>query len=113
MVLLGDKAQVEARFDPFRHCANLDSVCAKCAIRLGNYFGHTRWNSLVMWVMWNLASIHLEIVLVSVQDSCIVRVERTIGSEIILDAPYGTLGHEAQVEGRFGLFGDSANLDAR
>jgi hypothetical protein len=28
-----------------------------------------------------------------------------------LDAPTSTLGDEAQVEARFGLFGDSANLD--
>jgi hypothetical protein len=37
----------------------------------------------------------------------------TIGSEIILDAPDGTPGDEAQVDARFILFGDSANLDAR
>ena len=48
--------------------------------------------------MWNLASFHLEIVLVSLQDWCIVCARRTIGSEIILDAPDGTLGDEAQVK---------------
>jgi hypothetical protein len=32
----------------------------------------------------------LEIVLVSVQDRCTVCTKRTIDSEIILDAPYGT-----------------------
>jgi len=37
----------------------------------------------------------------------------TIGSEIILDTPVVLLGEEAQVEARFGAFGDSANLDAR
>jgi len=41
----------------------------------------------VTWVMWNLVSIHLEIVLVLVQHRCTVCVEHTIGSEIILDAP--------------------------
>ena len=50
-------------------------------------------------------------VLVSVQDWCMVCARRTIGSEIILDAPDRTLGDEAQVKGR--SFGDSANLDAR
>ena len=40
--------------------------------RLGNSFGCTRWNSLVTWVMWNLVSIRLEIVLVLVQDRCMV-----------------------------------------
>jgi hypothetical protein len=42
-----------------------------------------------MWVMWNLILIHLEAVLVSVQDN------------------------KAQVEAQFSLFEDSANLDAR
>jgi hypothetical protein len=41
-------------------------------------------------IMWNLISIHLEIVLVSVQDRCTVYTKRTICSEIILDAPDGT-----------------------
>ena len=41
-------------------------------------------------VMWNLVSVHLEMVLVSVQDRCMVCAKRTIGSEIILDAPDGT-----------------------
>ena len=66
-----------------------------------------------MLAMWNLVSVHLEIVLVFVQDRCTDCAKRTIGSEIILDAPDGTLGDEAQVEARFDLFGDSANLDAR
>ena len=48
MVLLGDEAQLEARFYPF------------------------------------------EIVLILTQDWCTVCAERTIGSEIILDAPDGT-----------------------
>jgi hypothetical protein len=39
--------------------------------------------------------------------------KRTIGSEIILDAPDGTLGDEAQVKAHFGLFGDSVNLNSR
>ena len=38
----------------------------------------------------DLISVHLEIVLVSVQDRCTVCAEHTIGSEIILDAPNGT-----------------------
>jgi hypothetical protein len=40
--------------------------------------------------MWNLVSIHLEIVVVLVQDRCTVFAERTIGIEIVLDAPDGT-----------------------
>jgi hypothetical protein len=41
--------------------------------------------------MWNLTSFHLETVLVSVQDRCTVCDKHTISSEIILDAPDGTL----------------------
>jgi hypothetical protein len=51
--------------------------------------------------------------LVLVQDRCMVCARRTIGSEIILDAPNGTLGDKAQVEALFGPFRGSANLDAR
>ena len=65
------------------------------------------------WVMWNLASFRLELVLVSVQDSCMVCARRTIGSDIVLEALNGSLGDKAQVEARFGPFGHSANLEAR
>jgi hypothetical protein len=44
----------------------------------------------VTLVMWNLISIHLETVDVSVQNRCTVCVERTIGLEIVLDASDGT-----------------------
>ena len=44
----------------------------------------------VMWVMWNLVSIHLKIVLVSVKDGCTVCAKCPIASEIVLDAPNGT-----------------------
>jgi hypothetical protein len=39
--------------------------------------------------MWNLVSVCLEILLVSVQDRGMVFAKRTIGSEIILDAHDG------------------------
>ena len=45
---------------------------------------------MVMRLKWELDSIYLEIVLIFVQDRCTVCAERTIGSEIILDAPDGT-----------------------
>ena len=41
-------------------------------------------------VMWNLTSFRLEIVLVSVQDRCMVCARHTIDSEIVLDALDGT-----------------------
>jgi hypothetical protein len=50
---------------------------------------------------------------VSVQDRCMVCTKSTIGSGIILDVPNGMPRCEAQVEAHFGLFGDSANFDAR
>jgi hypothetical protein len=66
-----------------------------------------------MWVMWNLALVYLEIVLVSMQNRCIVCSERIIYSEIVLNAPNGTPRCEAQVEAYSGLFEDSANLNTR
>jgi hypothetical protein len=48
-----------------------------------------------------------------VQDRCMVCIKCTRGSEIILDAPNGTLGDEAQVEAHFSSFGDSVNIDSR
>ena len=65
------------------------------------------------WVLWNLVSDHLEIVLVSVQDRCTVCTKRSIGSDIAFNAPMVILGDESQVEAPFSLFGDSANLVAR
>jgi hypothetical protein len=52
---------------------------------LGNHFGCTGWNSQETWVMANHVSVHLETVLVLVQDRCTVWAKRTTGSEIILD----------------------------
>jgi hypothetical protein len=42
------------------------------------------------WVMWNLVSVHLEIVSVLLQYRCTVCAERKTGSKIVLDAPDGT-----------------------
>ena len=66
-----------------------------------------------MWVIWNLVSIRLEIVLVLVQDRCMVYARRTMRSKIILDTMMELLCIKAQVDARFGLFGDSAKLDTR
>ena len=64
------------------------------------------------WVMWNLVLVRLETLLVWVQDRCTVCARRIIGSEIILDARMVLLGDEAQVEARFGPFGNSVSLDS-
>jgi hypothetical protein len=58
--------------------------------RLENHFGRTQRNSEVIWVKWKLVSVHLEIVLISVQDMCMLWDEHIIGSEIILGTPNGT-----------------------
>jgi hypothetical protein len=46
--------------------------------------------SLVTWVMANLVSVRLEMVLVSVQERCMGCAKRTIGLEIILNEDDGT-----------------------
>ena len=65
------------------------------------------------WVLWNLTSISLEIVLFRCK----------IGAQFVRNVPLAQksfwmhlmvpLGDEAQVEACFGPFGDRANLDAR
>ena len=64
------------------------------------------------WVLWNLTSFHLETVLVSVQDRCMVCARCTIGLQIVLAHPMEPLGDVGQVESRFFLFGDSVGVGA-
>jgi hypothetical protein len=52
----------------------------------------------VTWVMWNLASLHLETVLGSAQDRCTVCARCMIGSQIILDAPDGSMRRQGSSE---------------
>ena len=65
------------------------------------------------WVMLNLISIHLETVLVSVQDWCTVCCKHTVAQKSFWTLEMVLLGDEAQVEAYFGPFGDSANPDSR
>jgi hypothetical protein len=94
VLLLGCESQLETRFGPFGDSANLDARLVhglrRKYHRLENRFGCTRWNSSVTWVMWNLVFVHLETLLVLVQDRCMICAKRSIGSEIILDTPDGT-----------------------
>ena len=62
--------------------------------------------------MWNLISIHLETLLVSLQDGCKVCTKHTMAQKSFWMHQMVLLGDEAQVEDRFGPFGDSANLDS-
>jgi len=63
--------------------------------------------------LWNLVSVHLEIVLVSGRDRCTVCAKHTIGLDIVFNTLMVLLGDEAQVEARFSPCGDSGNIDAR
>jgi hypothetical protein len=67
----------------------------------------------VTWVNRKLVLVNLEIVLILALDSSIVWNEFIIGLEIILGTSMELRGDLGQIEAYFGLFGDSANLDAR
>ena len=54
-----------------------------------------------------------DIELILTQDRCTVCVERTIGSEIVFDAPDGILGDVAQVEPHFFPYEGSVSVGAR
>jgi hypothetical protein len=57
--------------------------------RLRNHFGCTRWNSLVTWAKWKLASVRLELVLISKEHRCTLW-GTYCSSKIIMGAPSGT-----------------------
>jgi hypothetical protein len=81
---------VEVHFSPIGDsvgvCARQVHGLCQTYLRLRNHFGRTRWYSLVTRLKRKLVSVHLETMLVLVQDRCTVCAERTTGSEIILDA---------------------------
>jgi hypothetical protein len=60
-----------------------------------------------------LCSVRLEIVLILKQDRCTVCTERTIGSQIVWDAPDGLVSDTGRVEFHFTPFGDSVSVSAR
>ena len=53
-----------------------------------------------MVLNWKLVLVYLDIVLILTQDRCMVCAERTIGSEIVLNAPDGILRDVGHVESR-------------
>jgi hypothetical protein len=81
MVLLGDVCQVEACFGPFGDSVSLGYRSVNGLRQMyhghGNISMHTRWYFLVTLVKWKLISDHLEIVLISTQDRCMVSTECT------------------------------------
>ena len=58
-------------------------------------------------------SVRLEIVLVLVQDRCTVCAKRTIGSDIVLNAPDGTPRRRGPSGISFSPFGDDVSVDVR
>jgi hypothetical protein len=66
----------------------------------------------VTWVKWKLVSVYLEIVLTSAQDRCTDWDERKARKSFWAQT-MEVLGNVGQMEARFGLFGDCANLDTR
>ena len=58
-----------------------------------------------------LVSVRFERVLILTKDRCMVCAERTIGSEIILDAPDGTHRSCGSCGISFSLFGDDVSVD--
>ena len=94
MELRDDMGHVESCFSLFGDSvsvgARLVHGLRQMYHRLRNRFGRIRCNSQVTRLKCKLVSIRLEIVLILMQDRCMVCVERTIGSEIIFDEPNGT-----------------------
>jgi hypothetical protein len=67
MELLGDMGHVESRIGPFEDGVSVVvrcTFCTKLTNWLKNYFGDTRWYSLVMRLKWKLISVRLVIVLI-------------------------------------------------
>ena len=65
------------------------------------------------WVVWNLTSSSLEIVLVSVQDRCMVWAKRTIGSEIVWTHPMVLIGDVGHVKSCFSPFVDIVIIECK
>ena len=64
-------------------------------------------------VIWNLALVYLETVLVSVKIAARFAPNAPKAKKPFWTHPIVLQGQGAQVKGWFGLFGDSASLDAR
>jgi hypothetical protein len=88
MELLRNVGHVKSHFGLFG--CKIGARFALMYLRHINHFGQTRWYSLVTRLLWKLVLVHLETMLILMQDRCMVCVEHTIGSEIVLDSPNGT-----------------------
>jgi len=90
MELLDDMCHIESRFGMFRNSVSFDARYVH-SLRL---MDHSIRNHLdapvgtsVKRLMWKLGLICLEIVLILMQDICMICMEHTICLEINLDAP--------------------------
>jgi hypothetical protein len=85
--------QVEANFRPFRDCVNLDVMhgLRRTYNSLRNHFGHAQWYSYVTWVKWKHILVHLETMLISMQDRCMVSAECSMRMEIFLGTQWNSL----------------------
>jgi hypothetical protein len=63
--------------------------------------------------MWNLILVHLEMLLVSMQDRCMFAANVPQPQKSFWTHLMVLLGDTTQLEDHFSLFGDSVNLDAR
>jgi hypothetical protein len=94
MELVSDVGRVESHFSPFG-----DSVSVSARLGHGlhriyhrhrNRFGRSRSDSYVTRLKWKLGSVRFGIVLLLMQDCCLVCTKCSIGIEIVLDALDGT-----------------------
>jgi hypothetical protein len=94
MVLLGDEAQMESRFNLFGDSVSFSArevhSLRQMYHSLRNHFGRTGWYSYLTRLKWKLILVRLDIVPILIQDRCTVCAERSVGSEIILNGPDGT-----------------------
>jgi hypothetical protein len=94
MELVSDVGRVESCFSPFRDSvsvsARLEHGLHRTYHRHRNDFGRSQSNSYVTRLKWKLGSVYFGIVLLLMQDWCLVCTKCSIGIEIILDAVEGT-----------------------
>jgi uncharacterized membrane protein len=89
-----DVGHVESRFFPFGDSVSVTAIQVqglhKTYHRHRNRFGCTRWYHSVARLKWKFILVLSEVVLILTQDSCMDCIKRTIGLDIVLDAPDGT-----------------------
>jgi hypothetical protein len=94
MELVSDVGHVESRFSPFGDSVSvsprLEHGLHRAYHRHRNSFGRTRSDSLVTRLKWKLGLVRLGIVLLLMQDWCLLCTKCSIGIEIVLDALKGT-----------------------